>query len=414
VTSVAESPYIVIGRSRDCDVVLSDPSVSGRHARLKWQKGRIEVEDLGSANGTFVRGKRIDNATIRPGEDVRLGNAPLSWSSSQLKPFLRAGAGDTVVGMTIPGRRFICGACGERGVLPHGFSRGVLRCKSCGSSLYVGRARGRIGVGLAVAVALLAIGGVAAWAVAVTEDTGALGTAAQRLGLSGDGTRSRSRQEESVRVHTAPRVVEALDFEEPLTRNTAVRIAADEEGPFRVEQVARVWAHVRGEWRYVNDPLGREYFARSSETIENDFAGDCDDFAIVLAAMITAIGGDARVVMMDGPAGGHAYAEVCVRSDARDAAHRLSRHYRQATEYGGQRIEQIHFRSSEQCGVWLNLDWNAGVPGGGYGQEFWAVAIYPDGHTETLTPATGDPGAVVPPSLARPPGDNNGSAQPPN
>jgi len=411
---VGDSPYIVIGRSRDCDVVLGDPSVSGRHARLTWQKGRIRVEDLGSANGTFVRGNRIERATIRPGEDLRFGNATLSWSDSRIRPFLRAGArGDTIVGMAIPGRRFICGACGTRGVLPNGFSRGVLKCRSCGSSLYVGRSRSRWGVGMAVAVALLAIGGVAAWAIAVTEDTGALGTAAQRLGLSGDSTRSQSRQEESVRVHTAPRVVEALDYEEPLTRNTAVRIAAEEEGPFHVEQVARIWMHVRSEWRYVNDPLGREYFAASSETIENEYAGDCDDFAIVLASMVTSIGGDARIVMMDGPAGGHAYAEVCVRADAHEAAHRLSRHYRRERYFGGVRIEQIHFRSSDECGVWLNLDWNAGVPGGGYGSEFWAVAIYPDGETETLTPATGDPSAITPPGLATQPPVPSGSAQPP-
>jgi hypothetical protein len=256
---------------------------------------------------------------------------------------------------------------------------------------------------------------VAAWAVVVSDDSGAFGTAAERLGLSSGRTRSQSEQEDSVRVHTAPRVVAAIDYENPLTRNTAVRIAAEDDGPFRIEQVARIWMQVRSEWRYVNDPLGREYFATASETIENGYAGDCDDFAIVLASMVTAVGGDARVVMMDGPAGGHAYAEVCVRSDARDVAQRLSKHYRNERHVGGQRIEQIHFRSSDACGVWLNLDWNAGVPGGGYGAELWAVAIYPDGRTETLTPATGDPGAIVPEGLVTTPSPPaGGSAAPPH
>ncbi|RLB50762.1 MAG: hypothetical protein DRJ42_18190 [Deltaproteobacteria bacterium] len=399
---MGESPYIVLGRSRDCDLVLVDPSVSGRHARLSWKDGHILLEDLGSANGTFVRGVKVERARIRSGEDVRFGSDALRWSDSRLRGFLRAGAGgDTIVGMSIPGRRFICGACGTRGMLPSGFTKGVLKCKSCGASLFVGRSRPQGGMLAAGVVGVLAVAVAALWAVVWTgSGQGALGTAAERLGL-GD-ARPRTSEEESVRVHTAPLVVRALDYEDALTRNTAVRIAAGEEGPFHVEQAARIWTHVRREWSYVNDPRGEEYFARSSETIANDFAGDCDDFAIVLSSMITSIGGDVRVVMMDGPAGGHAYAEVCIESDARDVAQRLSRYYRRR-QNGQQRIDQIHFRSSERCGVWLNLDWNAGVPGGSYGAEEWAVAIYTDGHTERLTAAAGEGGATTPPNFTTPP-----------
>ena len=46
--------------------------------------------------------------------------------------------------------------------------------------------------------------------------------------------------------------------------------------------------------------------------------------------------------------------------------------------------------------MWLNLDWNARVPGGPYGHEYWAVAIYPDGRTETLAPSGAtEPGATT-------------------
>jgi hypothetical protein len=58
---------------------------------------------------------------------------------------------------------------------------------------------------------------------------------------------------------------------------------------------------------------------------------------------------------------------------------------------GRERLTNIHFRSSTECQVWLNLDWNARVPGGPYGREYWAVAIYPDGRTETLAPSGGAP-----------------------
>jgi hypothetical protein len=402
-TEVAAPQYIIVGRSRDCDLILGDPSVSGRHARLSWRNGQITIEDLGSANGTWVRGEKVETAAIRPGDDVRLGSESLPWSDPRLKPFLRAGArGDTVVGMSIPGHRFICGACGTRGTLPTGFKKGILRCKSCGASLYVGKRHRGMGLGVVAVVSLIALAGGAAWAMAIGGSPDAFSTAAERLGLRDDGAPTRSRQEESVRVHTAPKVVAAMDYEASLTRNTAVRVAADEQGPFHVEQVARIWTHVRGRWRYVNDPRGGEYFATASETITNDYAGDCDDFAIVLASMITAIGGDARVVMMDGPAGGHAYAEACIHQDPRDAARRLSQHYRRNWDQylGRQRLDQIHFRSSDDCQVWLNLDWNAGVPGGNYGGESWAVAIYPGGRTETLSPAQGAPGATEPPDVA--------------
>ncbi|HJL47631.1 MAG TPA: transglutaminase-like domain-containing protein, partial [Polyangiaceae bacterium LLY-WYZ-15_(1-7)] len=206
-------------------------------------------------------------------------------------------------------------------------------------------------------------------------------------------TAASSPQEASIRIHTLDRVVAAIDTSVPATRNAAVQIAAQDEGPFRVEQVARVWSHVRSEWRYVNDPRGDEYFATASESIENGYVGDCDDFAIVLVAMLQAIGGDARLVMMDGPQGGHAYAEVCLPEDSDTVRDRLSRHYRRNPDrnLGRQRVSAIHFRPGHECPVWLNLDWNAGVPGGAYEPEQWAVAIYPDGRTETLAPAGSAP-----------------------
>lgn len=403
-------PYIVMGRSRDCDVVLEDASVSGRHARFSWKDGRIVVEDLGSANGTWVRGDRVDHAIVRPGDDVRLGNAAIPWSDSRLRPFLRAGArGDTMVGTPLPGRRFICGACGSRGLMPDGFRRGALKCGSCGASLVVGRPRrGLRWIAAAAALALLVISGVG-WAVSGSPAGVTLEGAAQRLGIRGGTTENASSpQEASIRAHTVPLVLTALDATNPITRNTAVRIAAEDQGPYHVEQVAKLWTHIRGRWRYVNDPRGGEYFAAASETIENGYAGDCDDFAIVLIAMITSIGGDARLVMMDGPNGGHAYAEACVRESPEDAARRLSRHYRRSWDryLGRQRVDQIHFRSSSECALWLNLDWNAGVPGGPYGGETWAVAIYPDARTETLAPSPG-PGGELTPS------GTGSSAQPP-
>ncbi|MFT5358506.1 MAG: transglutaminase-like putative cysteine protease, partial [Polyangiales bacterium] len=202
---------------------------------------------------------------------------------------------------------------------------------------------------------------------------------------------SSSREEASIRAHSRAEVVDAIDPQDPITRNYAARVASETDGPFSVEQVARIWSHVRGKWRYVNDPRGSEYFASAAETIENEFVGDCDDFAIVLASMVEAVGGEARIVMMGGPAGGHAYTEVCLPIEVEEARTRLTKHYRSIRDpnLGRQRVRAFNFRNDETCAVWLNLDWNAGVPGGPYEVEEWAVAIYPDGRTQTLAPAGG-------------------------
>ncbi len=119
---MTDSHQIVVGRSRDCGLVISDGTVSGRHARLTWHGAVLLVEDLGSANGTWVRGQRITQMEIRPGDDLRLGAVSFPWGHPNMYGFLRKGAaGDTILGMSIPGRKYICGACGQTGLIPHGF-----------------------------------------------------------------------------------------------------------------------------------------------------------------------------------------------------------------------------------------------------------------------------------------------------
>jgi hypothetical protein len=69
----------VVGRSDDCDIVLDDGSVSRRHARLaRDERGRYRIEDLGSANGTYVDSSRVDKPTLLPdGSKLRFGDVEL-------------------------------------------------------------------------------------------------------------------------------------------------------------------------------------------------------------------------------------------------------------------------------------------------------------------------------------------------
>lgn len=400
---MVEQGYIVVGRAPDCDVVVNDPTVSSRHLRMAWSGGRIVVEDLGSANGTYVGGTKVDRADVRPGDEIRLGRVPLPWSNTRMRSFLRQGAsGMTIRATSIPGRRFICGVCGERALMPDGFKGGELKCPACRSRLEVGapRSRGVPGVLGAVIVLGLAAVGATVWVLVGGSNDDIIEHAAAQVREKTDLEKAlegaASPQEASIRVHSVPKLIAAMDYQDPKTRDTAVRIAAEDQGPYKVEQVARLWTYARGRWRYVNDPKGSEYFAKASETIDNEWAGDCDDFAVVLASMITAIGGEARIVMMDGPEGGHAYVEACIRDDPQEIRKRLAVHYRRTWDkyLGRQQVKELHFRPGEDCPVWLNLDWNAVVPGGKYQPEHWAVAIYPDGKTATLAPAGQPPGAA--------------------
>jgi hypothetical protein len=67
---------IMVGRDRTCSVVLAHPAVSRRHARITMNGGSCMLEDLKSANGTYVNNTRIDKAVLKPGDVVRFGADP--------------------------------------------------------------------------------------------------------------------------------------------------------------------------------------------------------------------------------------------------------------------------------------------------------------------------------------------------
>jgi pSer/pThr/pTyr-binding forkhead associated (FHA) protein len=70
-------PELLVGRSRRCDVVLDDPGVSRRHARLVFRDGSWVLQDLQSTNGTTVNGVQVGRCQLRPGDSLTLGTACL-------------------------------------------------------------------------------------------------------------------------------------------------------------------------------------------------------------------------------------------------------------------------------------------------------------------------------------------------
>jgi hypothetical protein len=75
--NVLSGDRVVIGRSRECDVVLSDPNVSRRHAELRRDENGWHAVDLGSTNGVKVNGRRVDQVVLRDGDRITVGVSDL-------------------------------------------------------------------------------------------------------------------------------------------------------------------------------------------------------------------------------------------------------------------------------------------------------------------------------------------------
>ena len=64
---------VSIGRS-DCDLLLDDPEISRRHATVEIDGTTATVVDLGSTNGTFFDGERIERVTLHNRDKFRVGS----------------------------------------------------------------------------------------------------------------------------------------------------------------------------------------------------------------------------------------------------------------------------------------------------------------------------------------------------
>jgi len=63
---------MVIGRQHDSDIPVPAEEISRHHARLQVTPEGVLVEDMGSANGTFINDKRVQSGVLKPGEELRL------------------------------------------------------------------------------------------------------------------------------------------------------------------------------------------------------------------------------------------------------------------------------------------------------------------------------------------------------
>mgnify|MGYP000162105127 CR=1 FL=1 len=151
----------------------------------------------------------------------------------------------------------------------------------------------------------------------------------------------------------------------------------------RIPQFFSIFKEIKNRWIYVYDPKNSEYFAKASQTIQylnadDKFKGDCDDYSILMAASIKAVGGEVRLVKTTVPDGdrnvGHLYPEVKVgsRKDLETIIYLIKNIYFPKESKG----KKIHYYIDEKGDVWLNFDYNDDFPGNEYQSDIRDSEIF--------------------------------------
>ncbi|GAB3084884.1 hypothetical protein GCM10027215_30850 [Nocardioides zeae] len=76
-----DTDLVSAGRHPDSEIFLDDVTVSRRHADFRRDGGVFTVSDVGSLNGTYVNRDRIDEVTLKDGDEVQIGKYRLVFFS---------------------------------------------------------------------------------------------------------------------------------------------------------------------------------------------------------------------------------------------------------------------------------------------------------------------------------------------
>ena len=80
--SISPKAVIRIGRGPDCDVRFDaqrETRVSTHHAEIRFENGQYVVVDVGSTNGTFVNGNRVQQLALQHGVEIKIGSTNIRY-----------------------------------------------------------------------------------------------------------------------------------------------------------------------------------------------------------------------------------------------------------------------------------------------------------------------------------------------
>lgn len=88
---------MIVGRTEDCDLTINDGRVSRQHAKITVANGTVQLEDLQSANGTYINGERLDGSkALNNGDSISFDNNEYTLQVGDAAPVSEsAGAVDT-------------------------------------------------------------------------------------------------------------------------------------------------------------------------------------------------------------------------------------------------------------------------------------------------------------------------------
>ena len=159
-----------------------------------------------------------------------------------------------------------------------------------------------------------------------------------------------------------------VDTNNSYVLNKGAILAAKFPGDLTIDQVSAIYEYIKNGdgvkrgWSYVRDRRGLDYYRYANESLKmGDDAycsgvGDCDDFAILMSALIESIGGTTRVILaQNNSTGGHAYAEVYLGNlgDQSNMVNKIIDWLK--LKYNTDKI-YTHI-DTDTRDVWLNLDW---------------------------------------------------------
>lgn len=72
--TVVDSDRFLVGRDASCNLTIDSPRISRHHAVIRVGPQGVELEDLGSSNGTWFRGKRVTRLELSNGDEVHFGD----------------------------------------------------------------------------------------------------------------------------------------------------------------------------------------------------------------------------------------------------------------------------------------------------------------------------------------------------
>lgn len=74
-----EKASTVIGRDKSADISIKDPLVSRQHVAISYDDGSFLLKDLGSTNGTFVKGGVVEQALLKHRDKFRIGDTTIQF-----------------------------------------------------------------------------------------------------------------------------------------------------------------------------------------------------------------------------------------------------------------------------------------------------------------------------------------------